>query len=361
MSDTAQADTPASSRFEGVKPVEPRHRFDEAALDRWMRDNVAGYAGPLNVFQFKGGQSNPTYRLETPDQAYVLRRKPFGPLLPSAHAVDREFRVISALHPIGFPVARPFGLCRDDAVIGSMFYIMEAVEGPIHWDALLPGMTPAQRRTTYEAEITTLARLHQVDYAAVGLGDYGRPGNYFARQVERWTKQYRASEGERIEAAERLMDWLPRTVPDQDRVSIVHGDYRLDNMVFRPDGSDVAAVLDWELSTLGDPLADFSYFLMHWSMPSDGRSGLSGVDLEAVGIPTQAQAVDLYCRLTGRDGVPALDWYFAYNLFRLTGIVQGIAGRVRDGTASSPQAAEMAERVPRLAETAWGFAQRAGA
>ena len=361
MSETAEADTPAESKFQGVKPVEPRHRFDEAALARWMGANVEGYAGPLGVFQFKGGQSNPTYRLETPSQAYVLRRKPFGALLPSAHAVDREFRVISALYPTGFPVARPFGLCSDDAVIGSMFYVMEAVEGPIYWDAALPTLTPEQRRAIYAAEIQTLARLHQVDYAAIGLGDYGRPGNYFARQVERWTKQYRASETDRIEAAERLMEWLPRTVPEQDRVSIVHGDYRLDNMVFRPDGSSVAAVLDWELSTLGDPLADFSYLLMHWAMPSDGRSGLAGLDLPALGVPSLEEASALYCGLTGRDGVPNLDWYFAYNLFRLTGILQGIAGRVRDGTAASAQAGEVSARVPRLAETAWAFAERAGA
>ena len=322
--------------FSGTKPVEDRHRFDEAALERWLQAHVDGYAAPLRVMQFKGGQSNPTYRLETPGRAYVLRRKPFGTLLPSAHAVDREFRLISALNTVRFPVPHAYALCEDPEVIGAIFYIMEAVDGVIHWNGALPDLQPADRRQVYEAMISTLAQLHQVDYAAIGLSDYGRPGNYFTRQVERWTKQYRASEINRIEEAERLIDWLPRTVPEQSRTSIVHGDYRLDNMIMSPAGDRVAAVLDWELSTLGDPLADFSYLLMHWAMPSDGRSGLAGLDLAALGIPTRDEAVALYCGLTGRDGVPELDWYFAYNLFRLLGIVQGIAGRVRDGTAASP-------------------------
>ena len=347
--------------FSGVKPVEARHRFDEAALARWMQAHVDGYAGPLRAFQFKGGQSNPTYRLETPDRAYVLRRKPFGPLLPSAHAVDREYRLIAALNTVNFPVPHAYALCEDPEVIGAIFYVMEAVEGAIHWDGGLPGLEPRARRQVYEAMISALAELHQVDYAAIGLADYGRPGNYFARQVERWTKQYRASETQRIEAAERLMAWLPKTVPEQTRTSIVHGDYRLDNMIIAPAGDRVAAVLDWELSTLGDPLADFSYCLMQWEMPMDGRSGLGGLDLDALGIPSRDEAVALYCGLTGRDGVPDLDWYFAYNLFRLVGILQGIAGRVRDGTAASPRAAEMGARTPRLAEAAWNFAVRAGA
>ena len=347
--------------FSGVKPVEPRHQFDEAALERWMQAHVDGYAGPLRVFQFKGGQSNPTYRLETPGRAYVLRRKPFGTLLPSAHAVDREFRLISALNKVNFAVPHAYALCEDATVIGAMFYIMEAVEGAIHWDGALPDLAPADRGELYAAMTTTLADLHRVDYSAIGLGDYGRPGNYFARQVERWTKQYRASATDRIDAAERLIEWLPRTVPEQGAVSIVHGDYRLDNMVMAARGDRVAAVLDWELSTLGDPLADFSYYLMNWEMPADGRSGLAGLDLPTLGIPSREETVALYCRLTGRDGVPALDWYFAYNLFRLTGIVQGIAGRVRDGTAASARAAEAGARAPRLAEAAWTYAVRAGA
>jgi aminoglycoside phosphotransferase (APT) family kinase protein len=347
--------------FAGVKPVEPRHQFDEAALHRWMQANVPGYAGPLRVLQFKGGQSNPTYRLETPHRAYVLRRKPFGPLLPSAHAVEREFRVISALQGADVPVAKPYALCTDSEVIGAIFYIMEAVEGPIYWDGALPGLEPPARRGVYESLIATLARLHTVDIEAVGLGDYGRPGNYFARQVERWTKQYRASETDKIPEADLLMEWLPRTVPAQTQVSIVHGDYRLDNIVFHPDRPEVAAVLDWELSTLGDPLADFSYLLMSWAMPPDGRSGLAGLDLAALGIPRLDEAAALYCSMTGRDAIPDLNWCFAYNLFRLVGILQGIAGRVRDGTAASLQAAEMAARTPMLAKAAWTFAQKAGA
>ncbi len=347
-------------RFEGTKPVEDRHRFDEAALAAWMEANVEGFAGPLSVSQFKGGQSNPTYRLDTPGRAYVLRRKPMGVLLPSAHAVDREFKVISALHAQGFPVAQPYGLCTDDGVIGSMFYVMSLVEGRVYWNGQLPDQTVEQRKGIYAAEIGTLARLHNYDPEAIGLGAYGKPGNYFARQIDRWSKQYRASETETIEEANRLMVWLPTSVPEQERVSIVHGDYRIDNLMFREDRPEVAAVLDWELSTLGDPLADFTYYLMHWVMPPDGRSGLLGVDVEAMGIPTIAQATEQYCRATGRDGLPNLDWYFAYNLFRLTGIVQGIAGRVRDGTAASAQAVEMASKNRMLAEAAWSFAKRAG-
>jgi aminoglycoside phosphotransferase (APT) family kinase protein len=349
------------ARFTGTKPVEERHRFDEAALDRWMRERVEDYAGPLSVSQFKGGQSNPTYRLDTPGQAYVLRRKPFGPLLPSAHAVDREFRVISALHGTGFPVARPYALCQDEGVIGAMFYVMAAVEGRVFWDGALPDQTPEQRRALYEAEIDTLARLHSLEPNAIGLSDYGKPGNYFARQIDRWTRQYRASEAEPLPAMDRLIEWLPQTAPEQTRVSVVHGDYRLDNIIMAPSRPEVAAVLDWELSTLGDPLADFSYLLMNWVLPVDGRAGLGGLDLPAMGVPTMEQAVARYCRATGRDGLPDLDWLFSYNLFRLAAILQGIAGRVRDGTAASPQAVEMAARAPLLANAAWSFAEKAGA
>jgi aminoglycoside phosphotransferase (APT) family kinase protein len=359
---TAQATSAADEVFGGTKPVEERHRIDEVRLAEWLRANVSGYQGPLTVSQFKGGQSNPTYRLDTPSHAYVLRRKPFGKLLPSAHAVDREFRVISALHKAGFSVAKTYGLCTDEGVIGVMFYIMECVEGRVLWDAKLPGYTPTQRRAIYEAEIATLARLHQYDPETIGLGDYGRPGNYFARQVDRWTKQYRASETKIFPSMEKLIEWLPRTVPTQERTSVVHGDYRLDNMIFHPTEPRVAAVLDWELSTLGDPLADFTYFLMNWFMPPEGRSGLAGIDLEPLGIPSAEEVTALYCRATGRsDGIPDLNWYFSYNLFRLAGISQGIAGRVRDGTASSPRAAESGARAEMLADTSWAFAQKAGA
>ncbi|MBV8850349.1 MAG: phosphotransferase family protein [Methylobacteriaceae bacterium] len=351
----------AADHFAGTKPVEERHRFDEARLDEWMRGNVGGYSGPLTVSQFKGGQSNPTYRLDTPDVSYVLRRKPFGKLLPSAHAVDREYRVITALHATGFPVARTYGLCTDDSVIGAAFYIMSMVEGRIFWDGTLPGIEPGERRAIYESEIRTLARLHQYDPEKIGLSDYGKSGNYFARQIDRWTKQYRASETQTIEPMNRLIEWLPKTVPTQERVSVVHGDYRIDNMIFHGDRPQVAAVLDWELSTLGDPLADFTYVLMNWSMPHEGRSSLGGVDVASLGIPTQADVVAIYCKETGRGGIPDLDWYFAYNLFRLCGIVQGIAGRVRDGTAASARAVEQAARAVPLAEAAWRHAVRAGA
>ena len=351
----------AADFFSGTKPVEERHRFDEGRLDQWMRDNVEGYRGPLTVSQFKGGQSNPTYRLDTPDRAYVLRRKPFGKLLPSAHAVDREYRVITALHATGFPVARSYGLCTDDSVIGAAFYIMSMVEGRIFWDGTLPGIEPGERRAIYESEIKTLARLHQYHPEKIGLSDYGKPGNYFARQIDRWTKQYRASETQTIEPMNRLIEWLPKTVPTQERVSVVHGDYRIDNMIFHADAPRVAAVLDWELSTIGDPLADFTYVLMNWSMPHEGRSSLGGVDVASLGIPTQEEVVAIYCNDTGRAGIPDLDWYFAYNLFRLCGIVQGIAGRVRDGTAASARAMEQASRAVPLAEAAWRHAVRAGA
>ena len=351
----------ADETMVGTMAVPEKDRLDEARLTAWCEANVVGFAGPITLSRFKGGQSNPTYRIDTPGTAYVLRRQPFGPLLPSAHAVDREYRVIAALHPAGFPVARPYGLCTDPDVIGSMFYVMGLAEGRNLWDGSLPGCTPDERRGLYHAMIDTLADLHALDPAAIGLGDYGKPGNYFERQVARWTKQYRASETETIPEMDRLIDWLPRTMPVQDRVSIVHGDYRIDNMIFDAAQPRVVAVLDWELSTLGDPLADFSYLLMNWVTEPEGRSGIKGLDLPALGIPTLDEAVARYCARTGRDGLPELNWYFAYNLFRLTGIVQGIKKRIVDDTASSPQAEATAARVPALAAAAWHFAAAAGA
>ena len=347
--------------FGGTKPVEERHRFDEARLAEWMKANVSGYQGPLTVSQFKGGQSNPSFRLDTPSHSYVMRRKPLGKLLPSAHAVDREFKVISALHPQGFPVAKPWALCVDNDVLGSFFYIMDNVEGRIFWNGTLPQATPQERRAIYEAEISTLANLHNHNPDAIGLSDFGKPGNYFSRQIDRWTKQYKASETRHIDVVEKLIDWLPRTVPTQERVSVVHGDYRIDNMIFHANEPRVAAVLDWELSTLGDPLADFTYFLSHWVMPPEGRSGLSGLDLKSLGIPSIEEAVALYCSITNRAGLPDLNWYFSYNMFRLACITQGIAGRVRDGTASSARAMEAGSRTEPLGTMAWHFAQKAGA
>ena len=341
----------------GTKSVAESHRFDEARLATWMAANVEGYSGPLEVRQFKGGQSNPTYQLVTPGKTYVMRRKPPGKLLPSAHAVDREFRVISALYPIGYPVAKPYGLCIDEDVIGTMFYIMDMVEGRILWDQSLPSYSPPERHAIHMAALKSLADLHNVDYRAVGLEGFGREGNYMSRQISRWTKQYRASETERSEEMERLIEWLPQSVPEDDQTTIVHADYRLDNMVLHPTEPRVAAVLDWELCTLGNPLADFSYVLMQWI-----NGTISTLpDLKAHGIPTMDEYIAEYCRQTGRPGLPNLDWYFSYNAFRLAGILQGIVGRVRDGTANSPQALENAARVPLLAQTAWEYARRAGA
>jgi aminoglycoside phosphotransferase (APT) family kinase protein len=351
----------AAAGMSGTVAVAEKDRLDADRLGAWLQANVAGFEGPWDYTKFAGGQSNPTYLITAASGRYVLRRKPFGPLLPSAHAVDREYRVIAGLHPTGFPVPRPYGLCEDDAVIGTSFYVMEMVEGRTLWDGALPDMAPADRRAHYEAMVDTMAALHTTDYAAAGLETYGKPGNYFERQVARWTKQYRAAETETMAPVERLIEWLPRTLPEQTRTAIVHGDYRIDNMIFVPDGPKVLAVLDWELSTLGDPLADFSYFLMSWVTEPEGRSGVMGMTGPDTGIPTIEEVVDRYCRATGRDGVPQLDWYFAYNLFRLTGIVQGIKRRIIDGNASSAQAERTVLRLPHLAEAAWSFAQRAGA
>jgi aminoglycoside phosphotransferase (APT) family kinase protein len=352
---TVADDVRKDEDFSGTRPVEERHRIDEASLDRWMAEHVEGYAGPLTVLQFKGGQSNPTYRLDTPGRSYVMRRKPFGKLLPSAHAVDREFRVIAALGKQGFPVAHAYALCTDDAVIGAAFYIMSMEEGRVFWDPTLPSQPAEVRPKIFKSKIETLAKLHMYDPAKIGLGDFGKAGNYFARQVDRWTKQYRASETQHIPEVEKLIDWLPKTLPEQKRVSIVHGDYRLDNMIFHATEPRVIAVLDWELSTLGDPMADFTYLLMQWIMP-----GLQSADLKALNIPSMEDAAQIYCNCTG-TALPDLNWYFSYNLFRLAGITQGIAGRIRDGTAASAKAIESAKRTVPLAKASWGFAQKAGA
>lgn len=348
------------AQFKGVKPVEERHKLDAAALEAWLTQNVEGYVGPLTINQFKGGQSNPTYQLVTPTRKYVLRKKPGGKLLPSAHAVDREFRVISALYPTGFPVARPYALCGDDSVIGAMFYVMDMVEGRVLWDGALQELPKGERRAVYENKIATLARLHATDCEKAGLSGFGKPGNYFARQIDRWSKQYKLSETENIDEMNRLIEWLPATIPPGERTGIVHGDYRLDNLILHESEPRVIAVLDWELSTLGDPLGDFTYYLMSWVMPNDGRAGLGGLDLKELGIPTIEETVAHYCTLTGRDGIAALDWYFSYNAFRLACILQGIAGRVRDGTAASAHAAQMIQRIGPLASAAYAFAQKAG-
>src|SRR5690348_17006268 len=351
--------------FTGTKDVAAPLRIDAARLSDYLGRAVRGFAGPLTVRQFKGGQSNPTYLLETPARSYVLRRKPPGRLLPSAHAVDREFRVIRALAAQGFPVAEPILYCADESVAGTAFYLMGFVDGRVFWEPQMPGSNAAERAAVYEAMNATIARLHTFDPAQIGLGDFGKGENYVARQVERWSKQYRASETETIESMEKLIDWLPRHIPPAQPVRLVHGDFRLDNLIVARDAPEVAAVLDWELSTLGDPLADFTYHLMAWHMPaSDSAAGtatLVGHDLGALGIPPMADYVDDYVARTGLDPRPHLATYMAYNFFRIAAILQGIIGRVRDGTATSEHAPAKAEMIRPLAEKAWAFARAAGA
>ena len=337
------------------------HDIDAGRLVDWMLVHVSGFKGPAEIARLPGGQSNPTYRVDAASGRYAVRRKPFGPLLASAHAVDREYRLIAGLHPTGFPVPAPLALCTDDSVIGSMFYVMEFKVGRNFANGQLPDLPAADREPIYHAMIDQLAALHGIDPAQVGLADYGKPGNYFGRQVDRWTRQYRASQTDDLPVVEKLIDYLGRTVPEQTRTAIIHGDYRIDNLIYAPDRPEVLAVIDWELSTLGDPLADFAYLAMQWTMPAGAGAGLQGVDLAAVGIPTLDQAVARYCRATARDGLPDLEWYFAYNLFRLMGIVQGIKKRIIDGNASSPDAAAAAARVVPLAEAAWLHALAAGA
>jgi aminoglycoside phosphotransferase (APT) family kinase protein len=342
--------------YQGTRPVAEAHRFDVAALERYMREHVPGFTGALSVEQFKGGQSNPTYRLAAGGRSYVMRRKPPGKLLPSAHAVDREYRVITALAATEVPVARTHALCTDESVIGSMFYIMDCVEGRVLWDPQLPGMMPAERGAIFDEMNRVIAALHRVDYAAIGLADYGKPGNYFARQVDRWSRQYKASETEKIEAMDRLMEWLPANIPAGDETTIVHGDYRLDNMVFHPTEPRVLAVLDWELSTLGHPMADFSYHLMAWRLSSTEFRGLRGVDLAALGIPGEREYIDRYLQRTGVTHPPSasdLGFCLAYNMFRAAAIFQGVMARAVAGNAASAQAMEAGKRARPTAELGW--------
>lgn len=356
-------------QFVGTQPVRDQHAFDVGALERYLAAHIAGFRGPLTVSQFKGGQSNPTYRLDTPAGPYVMRTKP-GPaakLLPSAHAIEREFRVMRALAGHGVPVARMHLLCEDESVIGRAFYVMDFVDGRVLWDQSLPGMAPAERGAIYDEMNRVIAALHRVDVAAAGLADYGKPGNYFDRQIGRWSKQYLASATEDIEAMNRLLDWLPGHVPasarDETQVAVVHGDYRMDNLIFHPAEPRVLAVLDWELSTLGHPLADFSYHCMAWHIPPGTFRGIGGLDLPALGIPGEAEYVRRYCERTGRPDPAAVmaDWnfYLAYNLFRMAAITQGIAKRVLDGTAASAQARATGAATRPLAEMGWQFAQAA--
>ena len=351
----------AQSQFSGTRPVAPQHAFDVAKLAAFMRERVSGFEGELAVEQFKGGQSNPTFLLTSGGHRYVMRRKPPGALLPSAHAVEREFRVIEALATTEVPVARAHALCEDPAVIGTAFYVMDCVDGRILWDPTLPGMGPRERAAHYDEMNRVIAALHRVDPTAIGLADYGKPGHYIERQVARWTRQYRASETERIEAADALIDWLPRHVPPAGEARIVHGDYRLDNVIFHPAEPRILAVLDWELSTLGDPLADFAYHCMRWHLPPPG--GLAGADLAALGIPGEADYLRRYLDRVGSPREPNPDewtYYLVFNMFRLVGILQGVAARALQGNASSAQVIETGKRTRPLADQAWALAQRIG-
>jgi aminoglycoside phosphotransferase (APT) family kinase protein len=352
----------ASSNFAGTTAVRDAHRFDESRLAAWLEMNVPGYVGPLTAEQFKGGQSNPTYQLRTPARSYVLRRKPPGTLLKGAHAVEREAEVLTALGKVAFPVPRVHGLCTDESVIGTWFFVMDFVDGRIFWDAKLPEVGREDRRRYFEAMTATLAQLHTVDYAAIGLAGYGYAGNYFGRQIGRWSKQYLDDDAAgRDPHMDKLIEWLPAHIPPSDETSIVHGDFRIDNMIFHPTEPRVIAVLDWELSTLGHPLADFSYLLMMYRMPPLVVAGLLGADLAALNLPSEAETVAAYCRHTGRDGIAHLDFYVAFSLFRLAAIFHGIKARVARGTAASVHATRCAEALPELAAFAWRQAQSAGA
>lgn len=335
----------------GTTAVREAHRFDEQRLAQWLEQNVEDYAGPLSVEQFKGGQSNPTYKLVTPSRSYVLRRKPPGPLVKGAHAVEREARILSALGPVGFPVAHVYGLCTDDNVIGSWFFVMEMVEGRIFWDATFPDVATADRSRYFDAMNATIAALHAIEPTAIGLGDYGRPGNYFERQIARWSKQYLEDvDAGRDPDMDRLVEWLPANIPAGEESSIVHGDFRCDNMIFHPTEPRVLAVLDWELSTLGHPLADFAYHAMMFRMPPDIVAGLGGADIAALGIPSEADYLAAYCERSGRPLISQADYdfYIAFNFFRIAAIFHGIKGRVVRGTAASAHARERAASLPRL-------------
>jgi aminoglycoside phosphotransferase (APT) family kinase protein len=351
--------------FSGTKEAAPALRLDAARLEAYLVAHIKGFAGPLTVQQFKGGQSNPTYLLETPARRYVLRRKPPGKLLPSAHAVDREYRVIGALYAQGFPVAEPLCYCADDGIAGTPFYVMSFADGRVFWEPQMPGSDPTERAAVYDAMNETIARLHIFDPASIGLADFGRGENYVARQIDRWSKQYRASETETIDAMEQLIEWLPQHIPPAGPSRLVHGDYRIDNLIIDRHEPKVIAVLDWELSTLGDPLADFTYHLMAWHMPKTesaaGTATLAGHDLERLGIPSMTDYVDAYVARTGLDPRPHLPVYLAYNFFRIAAILQGIIGRVRDGTATSDFAPAKADMIRPLADKAWQFARDAGA
>jgi aminoglycoside phosphotransferase (APT) family kinase protein len=346
-----------------LNEVTERHRFDIDRLHDYLQRELEGFAGPLQVAQFQGGQSNPTYLLTTPVRRYVMRSKP-GPvakLLPSAHAIEREFRVMRALRTQGIPVPEVLLLCEDEDVIGRAFFVMEHVDGRVFWDPALPGTSGPERAAVYDEMNRVIAALHGVDVAAAGLADFGRAGNYFERQIGRWTKQYRASETETIEAMNRLIEWLPAHVPPGDETTVVHGDFRLDNLIFHRSEPRVLAVIDWELSTLGHPLADFSYLCMSWHIPPGAFRGIAGLDHGTLGIPAEEQFIGSYCRRSGRHGIAHWNFYLAYNLFRIAAILQGVYRRALDGMASADNALAAGANAKALAEIGWRYAAKADA
>ena len=340
--------------FSGTKEVAENLKFDELKLQEWFGDNIPSAGKIDKVVQFKGGQSNPTYKISSTNQVFVLRRKPPGVLLPSAHAVDREYKVITALQNTEVPVPKTYGLCEDADIIGTPFFVMDFLDGTVYWDLLLSEKSPQERMEIYANKNKVIAELHNVDYESVGLSDYGKPGNYIARQVSRWTKQYLASETENIPAMNNLIDWLPPNIPDEDETSIVHGDYRLDNMVFCSN-NNVMGVLDWELSTLGHPIADFNYHCISWkNIPQLADQKFCNEN----GIPTEEEYRNMYSRYTGKKLDENWEFYTIFNIFKLAGILQGIMGRVRDGTAASKHAEERGNQVAPLAEAAWDLVEK---
>ena len=354
MSDINSNNADNTVIFSGTKEVAENLKFDEKRLQEWFGDNVPSAGKIDKIAQFKGGQSNPTYKITSEDQEFVLRRKPPGILLPSAHAVDREYKVITALQNTEVPVPKTYGLCEDEDVIGTSFFVMDFLDGSIYWDLLLADKSPKERTEIYASKNKVIAELHKVNYENVGLSNYGKPGNYIARQVSRWTKQYLASETENIPAMNNLIDWLPPNIPDEDETSIVHGDYRLDNMVFNA-SNNVMGVLDWELSTLGHPIADFNYHCISWrNTPQLADQKFCNEN----GIPTEEEYINMYSKHTGKKLDEHWEFYTIFNIFKLAGILQGIMGRVRDGTAASKHAEERGNQVAPLAEAAWDLVEK---
>ena len=336
------------AKFSGTKDVDERLKIDSANLQSWIDEYVPNAGKIKAIEQFKGGQSNPTYKIITESKNLVLRRKPPGKLLPSAHAVDREYKVITALYETDVPVPKTYGLCEDDDVAGTAFFVMDFLDGDLFWDPMIPSMTNRDRTEIYKNKNKTLAKLHSVNYKKIGLEDYGKPGNYVARQVSRWSKQYRASETDNIEAMNNLIDWLPKNIPDDDETTIVHGDYRLDNMILK--NNEVIGILDWELSTLGHPIADFSYHCLSWRTQ---EAFWDQARLKELGIPSEREYMEMYCENSGKDLSKNWEFYMAFNMFKIAGILQGILGRVRDGTAASKHAEERGNMVFPLSEAAW--------